>query len=94
MTLLNILKDKKGTIVDVRSPEEFMGGHVVGSINIPLQEIPQRIDELKNMVYPLILCCASGMRSSQAHSFLHQQGIPCMNGGGWTDVNFYRAQAH
>ena len=66
MTLQNILKEKKGTIVDVRSPEEFMGGNVVGSINIPLQEIPQRLEELKTLNQPLILCCASGMRSGQA----------------------------
>lgn len=60
MTLQNILKEKKGTIVDVRSPEEFMGGNVVGSINIPLLEIPQRLEELKTLKQPLILCCASG----------------------------------
>ena len=75
MTLQNILKEKKGTIVDVRSPEEFMGGNVVGSINIPLQEIPQRLEELKTLNQPIILCCASGMRSGQAHGFLNQQGI-------------------
>lgn len=60
MTLQNILKEKKGTIVDVRSPEEFMGGNAVGSINIPLLEIPQRLEELKKLKQPLILCCASG----------------------------------
>ena len=93
MTLQNILKEKKGTIVDVRSPEEFMGGNVAGSINIPLQEIPQRLEELKTLSQPLILCCASGMRSGQAHGFLNQQGITCLNGGGWTDVNYYQTQA-
>ena len=55
MTLQNILKEKKGTIVDVRSPEEFMGGNVVGSINIPLQEIPQRLEELKTLNQLLFL---------------------------------------
>ena len=69
MTLQNILKEKKGTIVDVRSPEEFMGGNVVGSINIPLQEIPQRLEELKTLNQPLILCCASGMRSDRLMAF-------------------------
>ena len=66
MTLQNILKEKKGTIVDVRSTEEFMGGNVAGSINIPLPEIPQRLEELKTLNQPLILCCASGKRSGQA----------------------------
>ena len=77
----------KQTIVDVRTPEEFMGGHVAGSINIPLQEIQQRIDEIKAMPQPIILCCASGNRSGQATSFLKSQGIDCSNGGSWLDVN-------
>ena len=53
MTLQNILKEKKGTILDVRSPEEFMGGNVAGSINIPLQE---SLEELKTLNQPLIQC--------------------------------------
>jgi hypothetical protein len=36
-----------------------MGGNVVGYINIPLQEIPQRLEELKTLNQPLILCCVS-----------------------------------
>ena len=45
----NLIKEKKGTVVDVRTPGEFMGGHVAGSINIPLQELMQRMDELKQI---------------------------------------------
>lgn len=74
------------SIIDVRTPQEYMGGHVVGSINIPLSELAMRVDEIKNMQQPLILCCASGMRSSQAVMFLKQQGIECVNGGSWLDV--------
>lgn len=92
MNIEKIIKEKKGTIVDVRSPEEFRGGNVLGSINIPLQEIPQRIEELKNMNTPLVLCCASGNRSGQAHQYLSQQGIECYNGGSWLDVNYYQSQ--
>ncbi len=77
----------KQTIVDVRTPGEFMGGHVAGSINIPLQEIQQRIDEIKALPQPIILCCASGNRSGQATSFLKSLGIDCSNGGSWLDVN-------
>ncbi len=91
MNLEKIIKEKKGTIVDVRSPGEFMGGNVAGSINIPLQEIPQRLEELKNMKAPLVLCCASGGRSGQAHGYLAQQGIECYNGGSWLDVNQYQS---
>lgn len=77
----------KPTVVDVRTPGEFMGGHVAGSINIPLQEIQERLDEIKSLQQPIVLCCASGNRSGQATSFLKQQGIDCSNGGSWLDVN-------
>jgi len=67
---------------------EFKGGHVAGSINIPLHEIPERVEELASMKKPLILCCASGNRSGQAAAYLKQQGVECENGGGWMEVNF------
>jgi len=92
MNVEQIIKEKKGTVVDVRSPEEFRGGNVVDSINIPLQEITSRMDELKNLEQPLVLCCASGNRSGQAHMFLTQTGIECCNGGSWLDVNFYKSK--
>lgn len=78
----------KPTVIDVRSYGEFMGGHVAGSINIPLQEIQQRVDEIKVLPQPIILCCASGNRSGQAMQFLKSIGIDCENGGSWLSVNF------
>ena len=78
----------KKIIIDVRTREEFMGGHVVDSINIPLQEIEQKLNEIKQLTQPLILCCASGGRSGQAAAYLKQCGIECENGGSWMDVNF------
>lgn len=92
MRVKKIIKENQGTIVDVRTQGEFMGGNVVGSINIPLQEIQQRIDELKDLKQPLVLCCASGNRSGQATQFLSQMGMECYNGGSWMDVNFYKSQ--
>jgi rhodanese-related sulfurtransferase len=73
-------------VVDVRTPAEFMGGHVAGSINIPLNELPQRITEVKGKSN-LILCCASGARSEQAARYLKSNGIDCENGGPWVRVN-------
>lgn len=79
---------KRGaTIVDVRMPQEFQGGHVAGSVNIPLQDIQQRIEEFKTLKAPIVLCCISGARSGQAQSILKQHGIETANGGGWMDVN-------
>ncbi len=92
MNIEKIIKENRGTIVDVRTYGEFSGGNVVDSINIPLNEIPERIEELKNLKSPLILCCASGGRSGQAQHFLSQNGIECYNGGSWLDVNYYKSQ--
>jgi rhodanese-related sulfurtransferase len=73
-------------VVDVRTPSEFAGGQVAGSINIPLNEIPHRVDELKGKKN-IVLCCASGARSMQATMYLRDQGIACENGGSWLAVN-------
>ncbi len=94
MNIEKIIKEKQGTIVDVRTTEEFRGGNVVGSINIPLNEIPKRMEELKNLQAPLILCCASGGRSGQAQGYLSQQGIECFNAGSWLDVNYFQSQTN
>lgn len=73
-------------IVDVRSPEEFRSGHAEGSINIPLANLPSRYQELDSS-RTIVLCCASGMRSSQAESFLRTKGFDkIMNGGSWTNA--------
>ena len=76
----------KKIIVDVRTPEEFNSGHVDGSVNIPLQEIQQRMDEIRKFSQPVVLCCASGGRSGQAAAYLKSQGIKCENGGSWISL--------
>jgi rhodanese-related sulfurtransferase len=78
---------KKGAIIiDVRSPGEFAGGHIKGAKNIPLNEIGAKINEIKKLNKPVITCCASGMRSSQATSILKQNGVDAINGGGWQSL--------
>lgn len=78
---------KIGTIVDVRTHTEFIGGHVVGSVNIPLQEITKHIEEIRAMEEPVVFCCASGNRSGQAADYFQSIGVVCKNGGSWMDVN-------
>lgn len=80
--------DNHKTIIDVRTPAEFMGGCVAGSINIPLDEIVDRIEEIKELPQPILLCCASGARSGAAASYLQSLGVECENGGGWLEVNY------
>jgi len=74
-------------VIDVRTPMEFAGGKVDGSINIPLDTIPQRLNEILSIDEPIVLCCASGGRSYSAYMYLVQQG--CKNitdGGPWFEV--------
>lgn len=86
MSLEN-LNFNTATIIDVRTPGEFSMGHVQGSTNIPLNEVPDRIDEFKSIEGDIILCCASGNRSGQATMFLQQHGMNNVyNGGGWQMV--------
>jgi phage shock protein E len=92
MNIETLIKENKGVVVDVRTYGEFQGGNVVDSINIPLNEIPERLDEIKKLQGPIILCCASGMRSEQAQNFLSQNDIECYNGGSWLAVNYYKSQ--
>lgn len=82
------------TVVDVRTPAEFNRDHIPGSINIPLQEIPQRIEDFKAIPGQIVLCCASGQRSGQATQYLHQYGIECINGGSWTEAQHIIPQPH
>lgn len=81
------LLDKGAVIIDVRSPAEFQGGHVAGSKNYPLQGIKSKVDEIKGLGKPVVLCCASGARSGMAATFLKSKGVECENGGGWMKVN-------
>ena len=91
MNIEQLVRGKQCTVVDVRTRGEFMGGHVAGSVNIPLQDLQSQLDDIRRMKQPLVLCCASGNRSGQAQRYLAAQGIDCVNGGSWFDVNSYTA---
>jgi len=77
---------KDAIVLDVRTPQEFIEGHVDDSINIPLQVLQARFNEIQKMNKPIIAVCRSGARSGQATGFLKQQGIDVINGGPWQNV--------
>lgn len=80
---------KKLTVVDVRSRDEYASGHVVDSLNIPLNELPANINRLKETDGSIVVCCASGMRSSMARQILLQQGITdVLDGGSWMSLQY------
>lgn len=73
-------------LIDVRAPWEYEQGHVEGSINIPLDEIQPKTEDIQKMQQPILLCCQSGKRSGVATAYLQSLGVDCTNGGGWAEV--------
>jgi rhodanese-related sulfurtransferase len=78
--------DKGAVIIDVRTVSEFREGHIKGAKNIPLDTVFSKVEEIKKLNKPVIVCCRSGMRSAQANSILKNSGIECINGGGWQSL--------
>ena len=80
------LMGKGAQIIDVRTPGEYQGGHIHGSINIPLDTLQRSLSKIKKD-RPVITCCASGMRSLSAKSILASNGFTeVYNGGGWVSL--------
>jgi len=75
-------------IVDVRSAGEFAGGHAKGAVNIPLDQLETKFNKIRSYQKPIVLCCASGMRSGRAKTILTQQGITNLyDAGSWRNLN-------
>ena len=76
------------TIIDVRSKGEYAGGHIRGSVNIPLDKLTANLNKLKGKNNPIITCCASGARSASAKGILSSNGFTNVhNGGSWMSLN-------
>lgn len=90
---VQLINREKAVVVDVCSAEEFAAGHVVGAKNVPLDELETRLPGVvKNKALPVILVCASGMRSSRAVAIAKKLGYEQAQslGGGlkaWKDAN-------
>ncbi len=78
-------------VVDVRSPEEYTTGAYPDAVNIPLDELDDRIQEFGPFDRDIIVYCASGARSAYAQRILMQTGYTnVQNGGGITDMMYKR----
>ncbi len=62
-------------LVDVRSEAEYQDGGIEGSINIPIQELAGRMDELGDKERPIVVYCQSGGRSAMAKRLLESNGF-------------------
>ena len=76
-----------GIIIDVRSEAEFYSGHIENSLNIPLGDLPSKLDYLKDKDQTIITCCASGIRSAGAQKLLSSKGYTnVVNGRAWFNL--------
>ena len=83
------MKKIRLVIVDVREPDEFAVGHASGSINIPLNRLRGRMEELRRLNKPLILCGDDDNGSAIAGALLRSNEISCIDAGSWKDVDLF-----
>lgn len=76
------LRAQGAIIIDVRSPGEFAAGHAKGAVNMPLDALDSKVVSIKKYKKPIILCCASGMRSGRAMALLTSKGVADLHDAG------------
>jgi len=74
----------QATIIDVRTRAEFAGGHVAGSYNISLNELPEHLEEISKL-QPAMHGARERTGNNVPEAERHR-----VNGGGWTNVNYYK----
>ncbi|GAA0435920.1 MAG: rhodanese-like domain-containing protein [Bacillota bacterium] len=69
---------RKAQLIDVREPQEFKRGHILGARNIPVTQMRQRLIEMRKDK-PVYLYCQSGSRAARAAQLLHKKGYEDIN---------------
>ena len=84
-------RDGSVILLDTRTPAEYGRGHIEGAVNLPLDELRERLPELERGK-PIYVNCHSGLRSYLACRILMQNGFECYNlSGGY---RFYQIVMH
>ena len=84
-------RDGSVILLDTRPPAEYGRGHIEGAVNLPLDELRERLPEL-DRGKPIYVNCHSGLRSYLACRILMQNGFECYNlSGGY---RFYQIVIH
>jgi rhodanese-related sulfurtransferase len=71
------------SVIDVREPGEYVGGHVPGAVLMPMGQLPSRTGEL-DRGRPVFVICASGNRSGAMTDYLLQAGFDARSVAGGT----------
>ena len=90
---VQMINREKAQVIDVCSAEEFAAGHLIGARHVPLDQLEQQLASVaKNKSQPLILVCASGLRSKRAVAVAKKLGYEqahSLTGGlkAWKEAN-------
>ena len=83
--VVQLMNRDKAVVVDVCGADEFAAGHVVGAKNVPLEQLEAKLTGVvKNKATPVVLVCASGMRSKRALAVAKKLGyenVRSLSGG-------------
>ncbi len=96
---VQLMNREKAVVVDVCSPQEYAQAHIAGARSIPLGELEAKLPGVvKNKAVPVIMVCASGVRSGRAVAIAKKLGYENARslGGGlksWRDANLPIAEA-
>jgi rhodanese-related sulfurtransferase len=71
---LPLVQEAYSQFIDVRTPEEYAGGHAARAINIPLNDLAAKLDRLEKNE-PVYVICQSGGRSKEASEMLNRNGF-------------------
>ena len=90
---VQLINRERAVVIDVCDPAEYTAEHVGGAKNIPLAELEAKLPTtVKNKATPLVLVCASGMRSGRAVAVARKLGYDkadALSGGlkAWREAN-------
>ncbi len=93
MQATRLQNDEEILVLDIRDEADFKRGHVINAVNMPLNQMEKRINEISKFKNkPVIAVCETGMRSQRASKVLKKHGFETLHnlGGGmgaWTKAN-------
>jgi rhodanese-related sulfurtransferase len=73
-----LINHENAVVLDIREQNVFVGGHILGALNIPLKGLAQRLDgeDLEEYkVRPVVICCQEGVTAKKAAPLLQQAGF-------------------
>ncbi len=76
------LVDNGALLLDVRTRDEFQERHIDRALNIPVQELANRLGELGPKQRPIVVYCRSGARSALATTLMKNAGYDVLDIGG------------